>query len=97
MKKILSYIFIAILSSFIGAYLTYVMISKDFNLSKIINNNSEKESIINKNVTIVDNGISEGIENIYDAVVVIASSEKEAIDEVTLETFSSWIQFVFDC
>ncbi len=34
--------------------------------------------------------------HMYDAKVVIESSEKELIDEDTLETESSWVQHVFD-
>ena len=65
MKKIITYIVTIILSIFIGAGLMYMLIY--FYPNTIIKTVSK----IEKNVTVTEEGLSSGIENIYDAVVVV--------------------------
>ncbi len=65
MKKIITYIITIILSIFIGAGLMYMLIY--FYPNTIIKTVSK----IEKNVTVTEVGLSSGIENIYDAVVVV--------------------------
>jgi serine protease Do len=65
MKKIITYIVTIILSIFIGAGLMYMLIY--FYPNTIIKTVSK----IEKNVTVTEVGLSSGIENIYDAVVVV--------------------------
>ena len=74
MKKFFSYLFIAILASFIGALLTFFVVSKYFK-----SNYEKADELTNqtdKVVTVTDKGISDGIENIYDAVVVVENFQK---------------------
>lgn len=68
MKKVFSYLFIAILSSSLSLTVGYYVYTNYLNNE---NNNEEEISKIDKTVTITDNGISEGIEKIYNAVVVV--------------------------
>lgn len=65
MKKIITYIVTIILSIFIGAGLMYMLIY--FYPNTIIKTVNK----IEKNVTVTEEGLSSGIENIYDAVVVV--------------------------
>ena len=65
MKKIITYIITVILSIFVGAGLMYMLIY--FYPNTIIKTVSK----IEKNVTVTEVGLSSGIENIYDAVVVV--------------------------
>lgn len=65
MKKIITYIVTIIMSIFVGAGLMYMLIY--FYPNTIIKTISKVE----KNVTVTEVGLSSGIENIYDAVVVV--------------------------
>ena len=71
MKKIVSYIFSVLLSAAIGAFIMYYLF--DNNYIKIKTESVEK---VEKNVTITDTGIAEGIDNIFDAVVVVENYKK---------------------
>ena len=73
MKKIISYILCIIFGSMIGSYLMYLMINKyplhaDDNIQKV-----------QKSVTVTDTGISEGIQNVYDAVVVVENYQRNRL------------------
>lgn len=65
MKKDTTYIFSIITSLFIGAFLMYTYIAKN-----PIAQESSGDGVV-KNVNVTENGISSGIENVYDAVVVV--------------------------
>ncbi len=65
MKKIITYIITIILSIFIGASLMYMLIYYYPNtIIKTVNK-------VEKSVTVTEDSLSSGIENIYDAVVVV--------------------------
>ena len=65
MKKDTTYIFSIITSLFIGAFLMYTYIAKN-PIAQV----SSGDGVV-KNVNVTENGISSGIENVYDAVVVV--------------------------
>ena len=65
MKKDTTYIFSIITSLFIGAFLMYTYIVKN-PIAQV----SSGDGVV-KNVNVTENGISSGIENVYDAVVVV--------------------------
>ena len=70
MKKDNNYIITIITSVFVGALLMYAYIAKN-PLSLVTNNNTNTSSEVSKYVSVTENGISSGIENVYDAVVVV--------------------------
>ena len=65
MKKDTTYIISIIASLFIGAFLMYTYIAKN-PIAQV----SSGDGVV-KNVNVTENGISSGIENVYDAVVVV--------------------------
>ena len=65
MKKDTTYIFSIITSLFIGSFLMYTYIAKN-PIAQV----SSGDGVV-KNVNVTENGISSGIENVYDAVVVV--------------------------
>ena len=69
MKRFFTYVFTAIIFVFVGAYGMYYLINKADGEGTI----SQK---IEKSVTVTDKGISDGIENIYDAVVVVQNYQR---------------------
>jgi len=73
MKNNIASIITVLLSMFLGAALMYI-----FNY---INNEPIIETInrVEKSVTVNDNGISDGIDNIYDAVVVVENYKKDTL------------------
>ncbi len=73
MKRFFGFFFSIIVASALGAFLMYYYLN-DFSLEK-------KESItrIEKSVTVNDKGISDGIENIYDAVVVVENYKNKKL------------------
>lgn len=73
MKKIITYIVTIIFSIFIGAVLMYMLIYFFPNtIIKTVNK-------IEKNVTVTEEGLSSGIENVYDAVVVVENYRKNKL------------------
>ncbi len=73
MKRIITYIITIILSIFIGAGLMYMLIYYYPNtVIKTINK-------VEKKVTVTEEGLASGIENIYDAVVVIENYRKNKL------------------
>ncbi len=79
MKKALSYVFSGILSAILGAGIMYAVI-----LYVPFNKENEKE-VTNKvirDVTVTDSGISEGIENVYDSVVVVENYQKSKLASI---------------
>ena len=73
MKKVITYIITIILSIFVGACGTYYLIQKYPIASNRVVNKLEKE------VTVTDSGISDGIENIYDSVVVVENYQNSKL------------------
>ena len=73
MKRAVAYFFTVILGFCAGAFGMYYFLDK--------NNNTESEVInrVEKTVTVNEKGISDGIENIYDAVVVVENYRKSKL------------------
>ena len=74
MKKVIIYINTIIISIFIGAGLFYMLIY--FYPNTIIKTVNK----IEKNVTVTEEGLSSGIENIYDAVVVVENYKNSKLN-----------------
>ncbi len=72
MKKFLGYFFSILISASLGAGGMYYLINKNNN-SDVVNTKVEKS------VTVTDKGISDGIDNIYDAVVVVENYKKNKL------------------
>ena len=77
MKRIVGFVIAMIISSFIGAGLMYYGLqyfstSEEGGTTEVINK-------VQRNVTVTDTGISEGIENIYNAVVVVENYQNNKL------------------
>ncbi len=76
MKKTLSYILSGVISAILGAGIMYVLILY------VPFGKEESQEVTNKvirDVTVTDSGISEGIENVYDSVVVVENFQKSQL------------------
>ena len=73
MKKVIVYLITIILSIFLGGSAMYYLIQKYPITTQNVVNKLEKE------VTVTDSGISDGIENIYDAVVVVENYQNSKL------------------
>ena len=73
MKKFVIYFISLLVAVLLGAALMY------FGMDFIPSNNNESKTKIEKSVTVTDNGIADGIENIYDAVVVVENYQKNKL------------------
>ena len=73
MKKFIIYFISLLVAVLLGAALMY------FGMDFIPSNNNESKTKIEKSVTVTDNGIADGIENIYDAVVVVENYQKNKL------------------
>jgi len=73
MKKTIIYIVTIILSVFAGCALMYFIISR--NPSSVITTISKEE----KNVTVTEEGLSSGINNIYNSVVVVENYQRNTL------------------
>jgi len=71
MKNFLGYFFSMLIAVLIGAFGMYYFLEK--------NNNNDVQTKVEKSVTVTDSGISDGIENIYDAVVVVENYRKNKL------------------
>ncbi len=74
MKNKLTYFISILLSSLLGAGIMYTAL-----YFLPINKESEKASTSEKLVTVTDNGISEGIDKIYNAVVVVENYQRNSL------------------
>ncbi len=73
MKKVLIYFLTILIGICVGAYCMYYYISNyDIESKNIITK-------VQKDVTVNDNGISDGIDNIYDSVVVVENYQKSRL------------------
>lgn len=81
MNKKLSYIVTIILSLFAGSALMYMLIYY------FPNSIVKTESKIQKVVKVNEEGISSGIDNIYDSVVVVENYKKVSFQESVLVLF----------
>lgn len=81
MNKKLSYIVTIILSLFAGSALMYMLIYY------FPNSIVKTESKIQKVVEVNEEGISSGIDNIYDSVVVVENYKKVSFQESVLVLF----------
>ena len=79
MKKILGIIFVAIISSFLGSITMFYLIKYKPSYEENNSNTTNTTSKIQRNVTVTDTGISEGIENIYNAVVVVENYQNSKL------------------
>ena len=67
MKRTISFVFSMVLSILIGAGIMYYIIE----YTTLLNKGDSDLPVIQRNVTVTDTGINEGIENIYNSVVVV--------------------------
>ena len=72
MKNNSSYLLSMVAALFVGAFCMYVYIQKNPIVQEQV---STGDSIV-KNVNVTENGISSGIENVYDSVVVVENYQK---------------------
>ena len=75
MKNNNSYL-LSVVALFVGAFCMYAYIQKNPIVQEQV---STGESIV-KNVNVTENGISSGIENVYDSVVVVENYQKLKLD-----------------
>lgn len=73
MKKFITYFVVILVGALIGAAAMF------FIPSLVPFNGGESKTKIEKSVTVTDNGIADGIENIYDAVVVVENYQKNKL------------------
>ncbi len=75
MKKFIGYFFSMLIAIGIGAYGMYYFMGKN-------TNGTEVQTKIEKEVTVNEKGISDGIENISDAVVVVENYKKNKLSSI---------------
>ena len=69
MKRFLAYFFCMLIAVALGAFGMYYLMGR----------NTEGTTKIQREVTVTDNGIAEGIQNIYDAVVVVENYKRNRL------------------
>ena len=74
MKRFLAYLITIIICIFIGACSMYYIIVKKYPINQAVSS-----SKVEKTVTVTDEGIAEGIDNIYDSVVVVQNYQKNTL------------------
>jgi serine protease Do len=78
MKRFLGYFLSIIVASFLGAY-----IMNYYQKNNVPVNNEEKTiTKVEKSVTVTDKGISDGIDNVYNAVVVVENYQKKRLSGI---------------
>ena len=75
MKKFFGYFFSVLIAACVGAAGMYFLLDK-------LNHTTDEEGVktrIEKSVTVTDKGIADGIENVYDAVVVVENYQNNKL------------------
>ena len=78
MKKVLGFFFGFLIATFVGAYGMFYFLKTH----PLKNGDTSVVTKVEKSVTVTDKGISDGIDNIYDAVVIVENYQKNKLSGI---------------